>query len=556
MKFNAANILYVADSVADEKNIDRENVFEAMENALEKAAKSRYGADKDIRVEIDRATGSVGIVRYMKIVADDEFEDTLMEIPLSRARARNPASELGGFVHEDLPMLEFSRSAAQSARQVILQRVHEAERLRQYEEFKDRESEIITGIIKRVEYGNAMIDIGHAEGVMRRDETIPREQFRRGDRVRCYIYRVSKEVRGPQIFLSRTHPQFMVKLFAQEVPEVYDGLITIKGCARDPGSRAKISVYTSDPSIDPVGACVGIRGSRVQAVVSELQGEKVDIILWSEDIAAYVVNALAPAEVTKVIIDEEAGKIEVVVPEDQLAKAIGRRGQNVRLASILTQVEIDVMTEAEDRRRHEEDIAERVALFVKALDVDDMIARILAIENFTQIEEIAESDLEALSIIEGFDENLAQELKLRARDWVETRNAQWRQQLKEWKTEETLMDMEELDLALLVALGENNVHRLEDLAELDSDELINREDGFLRRFAVDEEGAARLIMQARLQLGWLTQEDYANAMSQYESAPADDEDQVDMTEQVDKIFAPPSADATATMPSPAPDQNS
>src|SRR5271157_3426881 len=415
-------LLLVADAVAREKNIDKEEVLEAMEQAIQKAGRAKYGHEKDIRATIDRKTGDVRLSRWLEAVEVIENEET--QIPLHIARKFKPDIELGEHLVDPLPPIDFGRIAAQTAKQVIVQRVREYERKRQYEEFKDRVGEIINGTVKRTEYGNLMVELGKAEALLRRDELIPRESFRNGDRVRAYIYDVREEPRGPQIFLSRTHPGFLAKLFAQEVPEIYDGIIEIKAVARDPGSRAKMAVISRDSSIDPVGACVGMRGSRVQAVVQELQGEKIDIIPWSPQAATFVVNALAPAEVTKVVMDEDAGRVEVVVPDEQLSLAIGRRGQNVRLASQLCRWDIDILTEAEESDRRQEEFAERTQTFMDALDVDETVAQLLASEGFRTVEELAYVDPEELAEIEGFDETIAEELIRRAQAFLAQRETE------------------------------------------------------------------------------------------------------------------------------------
>src|SRR5216117_3371733 len=410
---NRLELLQIADAVAREKAIDRSIVITAMEDAIQKAARSRYGSETEVRAEINPKTGEMRLSRLLLVV--DQVENDATQIALEEAKKRNPAAQVGDYIAEALPPLEYGRIAAQSAKQVIVQKVREAERDRQYQEYKDRIGDIINGIVKRVEYGNVVVDLGRGEAIVRRDEMLPRETMRNGDRIRAYIYDVREETRGPQIFLSRTHPQFMAKLFAQEVPEIYDGIIEIKAVARDPGSRAKIAVISRDSGIDPVGACVGMRGSRVQAVVGELQGEKIDIIPWSSDPATFVVNALAPAEVTKVVMDEEQRRIEVVVPDDQLSLAIGRRGQNVRLASQLTGWDIDILTEAEESERRTEEFRTRSQLFIDALDIDDVIAHLLVTEGFGSLEEVAFVPVEDLAEIEGFDVDVASELQERAR---------------------------------------------------------------------------------------------------------------------------------------------
>src|SRR5579862_6554591 len=409
-------LLQVADTVARDKGIDRDEVLVAMEQAIQKAGRSKYGQEYDIRAEIDRKNGEIRLMRFREV--KDPVENEATQIPLIEAQRFNPEAQVGDFITDPLPPIDFGRIAAQTAKQVIVQKVRDAERQRQYLEFKDR----VGGIVKRVEFGNVVVDLGRAEAIARRDELLPRESFRQGERVRAYIYDVRQEPRGPQIFLSRTHPQFMAKLFAQEVPEIYDGIIEIKAVARDPGSRAKIAVVSRDSGIDPVGACVGMRGSRVQAVVGELQGEKIDIVPWAADPATFVVNALAPAEVTKVVLDEESHRIEVIVPDDQLSLAIGRRGQNVRLASQLTGWDIDILTEAEESERRQEEFRTRSNLFIEALDVDDVIAHLLVTEGFTSVEEVAFVATEDLAGIEGFDEDIAGELQQRARAFLKELN--------------------------------------------------------------------------------------------------------------------------------------
>ena len=402
---NRLEILQIADAVAREKSIDRSIVIASMEDALQKAARSRYGQETEVRAEINAKTGEVRFSRLLLVV--DDVENDATQISLADARKRNPAAQSGDWISETLPPFDFGRIAAQSAKQIIVQKVREAERDRQYEEYKDRIGEIVNGVVKRVEYGNVIIDLGRGEAIIRRDEMIPREMFRPGDRARAYVYDVRREQRGPQIFLSRTHPQFMAKLFKQEVPEIYDGVIEVKSVARDPGSRAKIAVVSRDSSIDPVGACVGMRGSRVQAVVGELQGERIDIIPWSADAATFIVNALQPAEVVKVVLDEDSSRIEVVVPDDQLSLAIGRRGQNVRLASQLTGWDIDILTEAEESERRQREFVERTKSFMNAIDVDEVVGRLLASEGFRSVEELAYVELPELATIEGFDEDTA-----------------------------------------------------------------------------------------------------------------------------------------------------
>ena len=484
-------LLLVADAVAREKSIERDEVLEAMEQAIQKAGRAKYGAEKDIRATIDKKTGDVRLSRWTEAVEVVENEET--QIPLHVARKFQPDIQLGGHLIDPLPPIDFGRIAAQTAKQVIVQRVREYERKKQYDEYKDRVGEIVNGIVKRTEYGNMMVELGKAEALLRRDELIPRESFRNGDRVRAYIYDVRDEMRGPQIFLSRTHPAFLAKLFAQEVPEIYDGIIEIKAVARDPGSRAKMAVISRDQSIDPVGACVGMRGSRVQAVVQELQGEKIDIIPWSSQHATFVVNALAPAEVTKVVMDEEAGRVEVVVPDEQLSLAIGRRGQNVRLASQLTRWDIDILTEAEESERRQEEFRRKTGLFVEALDVDDVIAGLLVTEDFSSIEELAFVAPEELAEIEGFDESVADELIRRAQAYLGRRDEEMNEKRVALGVSDDIAGIEVLTPQMLVQLGEKGVKTLDDLADLAGDELIE----IVGADTMDEDTANQIIMDAR-----------------------------------------------------------
>ena len=512
---NKLELVQIADAVAREKGIDIEIVLAAMADAIQKAAKARYGAENDIRVEINPKTGETRLLRAVEVVELVENDDT--QISLAIARRENPDAQIGDEIIDELPPVEFGRIATQAAKQVIVQRVREAEREQQYEEFKDRVGEIINGVVKRVEYGNVVLDLGRGEAVVRRDNLIPREVFRPGDRIRAYIQNVRREMRGPQIILSRSDPAFMAKLFGQEVPEIYDGVIEIRAVARDPGSRAKIAVISSDPGIDPVGACVGMRGSRVQAVVNELQGEKVDIIPWSEDAAAFIVNALAPAEVSKVVLDEDIQRIEVVVPDEQLSLAIGRRGQNVRLASQLTGWDIDIMTEAQESERRQAEFAERTETFMGALDVDEMIAQLLASEGFATVEEVAYVPLDEITYIEGFDDETAQEIQNRARDFLDQQNAALTEQRREMGVEDALAEITELTPAMLVRLGENDIKTLEDFAGCVTDDLTGwfetverkrvRQDGILDGFDISPEEAEVLIMSARVKAGWVTQEE-------------------------------------------------
>ncbi len=512
---NRLELLQIADAVAREKAIDRTIVVSAMEDAIQKAARSRYGSETDIRAEINAKTGEIKLQRLLQV--SDVVENPATEITVEEARHRNPAAQVGDFISEALPPMDFGRIAAQSAKQVIVQKVREAERDRQYEEYKDRIGEIVNGQVKRVEYGNVVVDLGRGEAIVRRDEMIPRENFRYGDRIRAYIYDVRREQRGPQIFLSRTHPQFMAKLFSQEVPEIYDGIIEIRSVARDPGSRAKIAVISRDSSIDPVGACVGMRGSRVQAVVNELQGEKIDIIPWSQDPATFIVNALQPAEVAKVVLDEEAERIEVVVPDEQLSLAIGRRGQNVRLASQLTGWDIDILTEQEESERRQKEFNDRTQLFVTALDVDEMVGQLLASEGFASVEDVAYIEQEEISDIEGFDEETAAELQARAREYLDRIEAEQDEERKALGVEDDLKEIPGITTAMLVALGKDDVKTVEDFAGSVPDELVGwverkdgeatRHPGSLDGFELSRADAEAMIMAARIKVGWITEED-------------------------------------------------
>lgn len=514
---NRLELLQIADAVAREKSIDKEVVLGAMEEAIQKAARSRYGAENEIRTQIDRKTGEIKLNRLLEVV--EEVAVPATEISVTDAQGRNSEAKVGDFIMDPLPPIEFGRIATQTAKQVITQKVRDAEREHQFEEYKDRVGEIIHGQVKRVEYGNVIVDIGRTEAIVKRDELLPRENFRNGDRVRAYIVDVRREQRGPQIFLSRTHPDFMAKLFSQEVPEIYDGIIEIRAVARDPGSRAKIAVISNEGSIDPVGACVGMRGSRVQAVVNELQGEKIDIIPWTEDTASFIVNALAPAEVAKVVLDEDAERIEVVVPDDQLSLAIGRRGQNVRLASQLSGWDIDILTEAEESERRQEEFRQRSELFIEALDVDETIAQLLVSEGFAVIEEVAYVELEELSDIQGFDEETANELQMRAREYLEEQAEKADARRRELGVADELAEMEGVLPSMLVAFGENDVKTMEDLAGCATDDLLGwyetvdgerkREPGILDGMDMTPDEANDLIMQARLNAGWITEEDLA-----------------------------------------------
>ncbi|MGB9368464.1 MAG: transcription termination factor NusA [Xanthobacteraceae bacterium] len=527
---NRLELLQIADAVAREKSIDRRIVITAMEDAIAKAARSRYGSETEVHAEIDPKTGELRLARHMLVV--EAVENPANQISLEDARKRHPAAQLGDTIADTLPPLEYGRIAAQSAKQVIVQKVREAERDRQYEEYKDRISDIVNGIVKRVEYGNVVVDLGRGEAIVRRDEMLPRETMRNGDRIRAFIYDVRREARGPQIFLSRTHPQFMAKLFAQEVPEIYDGIVEVKAVARDPGSRAKIAVISRDSSVDPVGACVGMRGSRVQAVVNELQGEKIDIIPWSQDIATFVVNALAPAEVAKVVLDEDRERIEVVVPDQQLSLAIGRRGQNVRLASQLTGWDIDILTEQEESERRQAEFEKRTKVFMDALNVDEVVGQLLASEGFTSVEELAYVDPKELAGIEGFDEDTASELQARARDYLGQIEAELDAKRKELGVEDAVREVPGVTTAMMVQLGENGVKTVEDLAGCATDDLAGytervngetkHEAGFLDGFELSREDCEAMIMQARLKAGWVTEADLAAGAAGAAAADADE----------------------------------
>jgi transcription termination/antitermination protein NusA len=514
---NRQELLQIADAVAREKSIEKEIVIEAIEEAIQKAARTRYGAEHDIRVTIDPKTGETTILRVVTVVEDDAEEvNEYAHERLADALKHDKDAVVGKTYEEVLPPFEFGRVQTQTARQVVTGKVREAERERQFEEFKDRTGEIVNGVAKRVEYGNVIVDLGRGEGIMRRDQSIPREAFQVGDRVRSYIYDVRRETKGPQIMLSRAHGGFMAKLFAQEVPEVYDGVIEIRAVARDPGSRAKMAVVSNDSSIDPVGACVGMRGSRVQAVVAELQGEKIDIIQWSGDEATFLVNALAPAEVTKVVMDEEAGRVEVVVPDEQLSLAIGRRGQNVRLASQLTGWQIDIITESQDSERRQREFAERTALFQEALDVDEVIAQLLVTEGFATVEDVAYVEASEIAAIEGFDEDTAEEIQARARDYLDKEAAEFDARRRELGVEDAVLEVEGVTLPMAVAFGEKDVKTVEDLAGLVPDDIRGyyeakdgervREPGVLDEFNLSPEDAEGLIMRARVAAGWIEPE--------------------------------------------------
>ncbi len=508
---NRLELLQIADAVAREKSIDRQIVLASMEDAIQKAARSRYGQETEVRAEINPKTGEIRFSRLLLVV--DQIENDATQLTVTEARKKNPAAQVGDWIAETLPPFDFGRIAAQSAKQVIVQKVREAERDRQYQEYKDRIGDIVNGVVKRVEYGNVIIDLGRGEATIRRDELIPREVFRPGDRARAYVYDVRREQRGPQIFLSRTHPQFMAKLFRQEVPEIYDGVIEVKSVARDPGSRAKIAVISRDTSIDPVGACVGMRGSRVQAVVNELQGEKIDIIPWSPDAATFIVNALQPAEVVKVVLDEDSARIEVVVPDDQLSLAIGRRGQNVRLASQLTGWDIDILTEAEESERRQKEFVERTNIFMKALNVDEVVGQLLASEGFRSVEELAFVEPTEVASIEGFDQDTAVEIQSRAHEYLAKLEAELDARRQELGVSDDLKEVAGVTTAMLVKFGENGIKTVEDLAGCATDDLVGwseRKDGettkhagILDGFEISREEAETLIMTSRVKAGWI-----------------------------------------------------
>lgn len=528
---NRLELLQIADSVAREKMIDPDLVLKAMEESYAKAAKSKYGAELDIRAFIDRKSGELEMTRVRVVVEGTEAENMYTEMTIEEAKAHKEDPSVGDLIIDKLPPMDFGRIGAQSAKQVILQKVREAERDRQYEEFKDRQGEIINGLVKRVEYGNVIVDVGRGEAVCRRDQLVNREMFRNGDRIRAYIKEVRSEMRGPQVFLSRTAPEFMAELFKMEVPEIYDGIIEIKAVARDPGSRAKIGVISFDSSIDPVGACVGMRGSRVQAVVNELGGEKIDIIPWNEDAPTFLVNALQPAEVSKVVLDEDAERIEVVVPDEQLSLAIGRRGQNVRLASQLTGLDIDIMTETDESERRQKEFEERSQLFMDTMNVDEVVAQLLVSEGFSSLEEVAYVETDELLMIEGFDEDTVSELQARARESLEEINAKSIAEARELGVAQDLIDFEGLSPQMLVALGKDDVKSLEDFATCADWELAggyttvngerHKDDGVLESFEVNIQEAQDMIMRARLQIGWVTEEQLAEDAAAAEAANAE-----------------------------------
>jgi len=530
---NQLELLQTAEAVAREKMIDPGLVVEAMEESLARAAKSRYGAEMDIRVSIDRKTGRATFTRVRTVVDDEELENYQAEMTVDQAKQYLDDPSIGDQFVEEVPPVELGRIAAQSAKQVILQKVREAERDKQFEDYKDRVGTIINVLVKREEYGNIVVDLNPGEGVLRRNEKIGRESYRPGDRIRCFIKDVRREPRGPQVFLSRTAPEFMAELFKMEVPEIYEGIIEIKAVARDPGSRAKIAVISYDNSIDPVGACVGMRGSRVQAVVNELQGEKIDIIPWNEDMPTFLVNALQPAEVSKVVLDEDAERIEVVVPEEQLSLAIGRRGQNVRLASQLTGLDIDIMTEEEESARRQKEFEERTQLFVDTLDLDEFFAQLLVSEGFTNLEEVGYVDLDELLVIDGVDESTAQELQARARDYLDEQNRKALERAKELGVTDSLVEFDGLTPQMVQALAEDGVLTLEDFATCADWELAGgwttvdgervKDDGLLEQFEVSLEEAQDMVMSARVMLGWVDPADLLPEESAEEDGSEEEE---------------------------------
>ncbi|MDC0058160.1 transcription termination factor NusA [Pelagibacteraceae bacterium] len=489
-------MLQVANNVAQEKNIDQDSVFSAMEQALEKSARVKYGNEKDIRVQIDRNTGDINLKSYLEVV-ESYSEEQAKEILITDAKKIKSDVLIGEFITKDLPPIELGRVAAQNAKGVIIQKVREADKSKQYEEYKDKIGEIAIGIVKRIEFGNLIVDLGKSEAIIKREELIPRETFKNGDRVRAYIYEVKNDLKGYQVFLSRTHPQFVSKLFNQEVPEIYEGVIKVKSVARDPGSRAKISIYTEDSTIDPVGACVGMRGSRVQAVVNELQGEKIDIVSWSENQATYLANALAPAEVSKIFLYEEKNKVEVVIPDEQLSLAIGRKGQNVKLASGLTNLEIDILTEEEESERRQQEFKDKSTLLSEVLDVEDVIAQLLVTEGYVSVDSIAAENLENIEKIEGFDTELASEIISRSKNYLEELQQSNLKLVNEKIQDEDLKNIEGMTIPMLAILANEGILTLNDFAELATFELIDKEEGIFKSLEIEEELANNMIMEAR-----------------------------------------------------------
>ena len=496
-------MLQVATNVAQEKNIDQDSVFSAMEQALEKAARVKYGHEIDIRVSVDRNTGDIKLNSFLEVVDEINEEFQTRQILINDAKKIEPQITVGDYIKKELPPIELGRVAAQNAKGVIIQKVREADKSKQYEEYKDKVGEIAVGIVKRVEFGNLIVDLGKSEAIIKREELIPRETFKNGDRVRSYIYEVKNDIKGYQVFLSRTHPQFLSKLFFQEVPEIYEGIITVKSVARDPGSRAKISVFTEDSTIDPVGACVGMRGSRVQAVVNELQGEKIDIVTWSDNQATFLANALAPAEVRKIFLYEEKNKVEVVIPDDQLSLAIGRKGQNVKLASNLTNLEIDILTEEEESERRQQEFKEKSLLISESLDVEDVIAQLLVTDGYTTIESIASETLENIEKIEGFDSDLAKEILDRSKTYLKEQDENNLKIINENIKDDKLLNLEGINNNILAELAKSKILTIDDFADLASFELIDKEEGILKDLDIEEEDINKMIMKARE--NWFTE---------------------------------------------------
>ena len=490
-------MLQVANNVSQEKSIDKDAVFNAMEQALEKAARVKYGMERDIRVTINRETGDIKLNSYLEVVENLSDEEQAKQILLNDAKKIKKNIKIGEHIIKELPPIELGRVAAQNAKGVIIQKVREADKSRQFEEYKDKVGEIAVGIVKRVEFGNLIVDLGKSEAIIKREELIPRETFKNGDRVRAYIYEVKQDFKGYQVYLSRTHPQFLSKLFTQEVPEIFEGVIIVKSVARDPGSRAKISVYTEDSTIDPVGACVGMRGSRVQAVVNELQGEKIDIVTWSENSATFLANALAPAEVSKIFLYEEKNKVEVVIPDDQLSLAIGRKGQNVKLASSLTNLEIDILTEEEETERRQEEFKEKTLMLSELLDVEDVIAQLLVTEGYVSVESIASESPENLEKIEGFDNELANEIILRSKNYIKEQEEEDKKIVEQKIKDNDLINLEGMDNKMLALLAKENILTLNDFADLASFELIDKSEGIFKKLDIDEEKINKMIMKAR-----------------------------------------------------------
>jgi len=490
-------MLQVVNNVAQEKNIEKEEVFGAMELALEKAARVKYGQERDIRVLINRETGDISLNSYLKVVDVLELEDQKNQILYEEAKKISPDIQNGEFIIKKLPPFDFGRVAAQNAKGVIIQKVREADKSRQYSEYKDRIGEVVVGIVKRIEFGNLIIDLGKSEAIIKREELIPRETFKNGDRVRAYIYDVKEDSKRYQVFLSRTHPQFLAKLFHQEVPEIFEGVIEVKSVARDPGSRAKISVFTEDSTIDPVGACVGMRGSRVQAVVNELQGEKIDIVSWSTNQATYLANALAPAEVSKIFLYEEKNKVEVVIPDDQLSLAIGRKGQNVKLASTLTNLEIDILTEEEETERRQVEFKNRTEMLIEVLDVEDVISQLLVTEGYTSVDSIANEKIENLKKIEGFDTDLSKEIITRAINYLKEKDKEDVKTINEKISDQELLNLNGINNKMLALLAKNSIYTLDDFANLDTYDLLDKNEGIFNKLDIDEKIVNDMIMKAR-----------------------------------------------------------